>query len=129
MIHKDVLLHFIGEMASYVLESKPQRMVISLHIEKDGLHLCIIDTTKRTDEELEKLRKDLNPDKRPELAEYYGQLAGSAMVGEGRLNLVGLQIKCGTVTKRPEGTMIDLWIGSDRFDPELFSIPKKDTDS
>ena len=43
MKRKDLILHLIGEISSYILEEDPMRMVISLHQEKDGLHLSILD--------------------------------------------------------------------------------------
>ena len=51
MNRKDFILHLIGEISSYILEENPMRMVISLHQEEDGLHLCVIDDNHHTDEE------------------------------------------------------------------------------
>ncbi len=122
---KEFILHLIGEMAKFVLDSNPSRMVISLHQEQDGLHLAILDNVKRDEQELEAIRAALNPQKRPELSEYYGIMAGQDLLGNSRLNLVGWQIKHADVFSTQEGTKIDLWLGSERFDASVFSIPKK----
>ena len=125
MKRKDVILHLIGEVAHFVLDADPMRMVISLHQEADGLHLAIFDDTARSDEELEKIRASLNSGRRPELAGYYGSMAGYDMLGEARLDLIGWQIKEASVRRTDEGTEIDLWMGGDRFNPESFSLSQK----
>ncbi len=122
MKRKDFVLHLIGEIAHYVLDADPMRMVISLHQEKDGLHLAVIDSVPREEEELESIRRSLNNAPRPEMAEYYGSMAGYDSLGSARLNLIGWQVKGADVTSTSNGTKIDLWLGGDRFDPESFSI-------
>jgi hypothetical protein len=122
---KEFILHLLSEIANFVLESAPSRMVISLHQEPDGLHLCIVDNTERSDEELATISKALNPVERPELSDYYGKSAGTDLGGRARLNLIGWQVKQGDVTRVDKGTKIDLWLGSDRFDSTQFSIPVK----
>jgi len=122
---KEYILHLIGEMAKFILDSNPTRMVISLHREEDGLHLAILDNVPRSEEELEKIRLALNAPKRPELAEYYGIMAGQDLMGNSRLNLVGWQVKHADVSRTQEGMKIDLWLGGERFDSSYFSIPKK----
>ena len=125
MKRTDFLLHLISEMAHYMLDADPSRLVVSLHQEADGLHLAVFDDTSRSDEELDTIRKALkNPD-RPELAGYYSAMAGFDMLGAARLDLVGWQIKAATVGRTNSGTQIDLWMGGDRFDPEKFSISEK----
>lgn len=125
MKRTDFLLHLISEVAHFVLDADPSRMVISLHQEEDGLHLSIFDDTPRDAAELDSIRASLkNPD-RPELAGYYGSMAGYDMLGAARLDLIGWQIKGATVGKTSNGTQIDLWMGGDRFDPDQFSLSKK----
>lgn len=125
MRRKDFILHLIGEVAHYILDSDPTRMVISLHQEEDGLHLAILDDNKRSEEDLSQIRSALNNARRPELAGYYGSMAGSDMIGAARLNLIGWQVKHGDVASTQSGTKIDLWLGGDRFDPNHFSIPNE----
>ena len=72
MRRRDLITHVISEISSYVLEADPMRMVISLHQEEDGLHISVMDDATHTDEEIEQMEKDLNSQKRPELAGYYG---------------------------------------------------------
>ncbi len=122
---KEYILHLLGEISNYVLEGKPSRMVISLHQEEDGLHLCVLDSTVRKDEELRSMSTALNTSVRPELADYYGSMAGSDLVGSARLNLIGWQVKRADVTRTDSGTKIDLWLGSERFDSSRFSMPQK----
>lgn len=122
MKRTDFLLHLISEVAHYVLDADPMRMVISLHQEEDGLHLAVMDDTSRDDEELDAIRLSLTNPGRPELAGYYGTMAGFDMLGSARLDLIGWQIKAATVDRTNSGTRIDLWLGGDRFDPEKFSI-------
>ena len=118
----DFLLHLISEAAHFVLDADPNRMVISLHQEEDGLHLSLFDDKRRNEEELESIRDSLKHQDRPELAGYYGSMAGYDMLGAARLNLIGWQIKAATVRDTGSGTQIDLWLGGDRFDPEKFSL-------
>jgi len=120
---KDYIMHLVAEISNFILESRPSRMVISLHQEKDGLHLSILDDTIRNDEAMATIHQSLNMPLRPELAEYYGSMAGSDLIGAARLNLIGWQVKRADVTRIPKGTKIDLWLGSDRFDSEKFSMP------
>lgn len=121
---KEYIMHLLAEMSNYILEAKPNRMVISLHQEDDGLHLCVLDSVRRPDEELEAMRKALNATVRPELADYYGSMAGSDLVGAARLNLIGWQIKHADVSSSDSGTKVDLWLGSDRFDSSRFTLPR-----
>ncbi len=123
MNKKEFLLHLIGEMSNFFLEGNPAKMVISLHQEPDGLHLAIFDDHERSDEELDLVRSALNNSRRPELAGYYGNLAGFDFLGGARLDLVGWQIKHADVGRIDRGTRIDLWLGGSGFDPTNFSIP------
>lgn len=125
MKRKDLLLHLIGEISSYILDGDPMRMVISLHQEKDGLHLCIIDDNEHTDKEIEKMDRALNSRKRPELAGYYGAMTGQDLLGSSRLNLLGWQLKHCDVSRTDNGIKIDLWLGGDGFDSKKFTIPDK----
>ena len=122
MKRREFVIHLISEIAHYVLDADPMRMVVSLHQEEDGIHLAVFDDTMRSDEELESIRAALRNPGRPELAGYYGSMAGSDMLGSARLNFIGWQIKGATVGRTDEGTQIDLWLGGKRFDPERFSI-------
>lgn len=126
MKRKDFILHLIGEISSYILEGDPMRMVISLHQEHDGLHLCIIDDNEHSDEEIETIDKALNSRKRPELAGYYGAMTGKDLLGSSRLNLLGWQLKHSDVTRTGSGIKIDLWLGGDRFDSKKFTIPDQE---
>ncbi len=123
---KEYIMHLLTEISNFVLESSPNRMVISLHQESDGLHLAVLDDKERPDAELERIRGALNRQTRPELAEYYGAMAGSDLVGAARLNLIGWQVKHADVDRTAEGTKIDLWLGGDRFDSKRFNLPRKD---
>ncbi|MFO7976276.1 MAG: hypothetical protein R6V12_16765 [Candidatus Hydrogenedentota bacterium] len=123
---KEYVLHLLGEISNFVLECHPSRMVISLHQEADGLHLCVMDDCNRSDEELAAMIAALDASERPELAEYYGSMGGTDLVGEARLNLIGWQVKHAEVTRAEGGTKIDLWLGGERFDPTQFNIPQKE---
>jgi hypothetical protein len=101
-------------------------MVISLHQESDGLHLCVVDNHPRSDEELAELAAGLDATERPELSEYYGSMGGTDLVGKARLNLIGWQIKHADIDRTPNGTKIDLWLGSDRFDSSQFTLPDEE---
>lgn len=122
MQRTEFLIHLISEVAHFVLDAEPMRMVISLHQEQDGLHLAIIDDTERSDDEIASIRESLRNPGRPELAGYYGSMAGYDMLGAARLDLVGWQIKGATVGRTGSGTKIDLWMGGDRFNPDHFSL-------
>ena len=124
MKRKDLILHLIGEISSYILDEDPMRMVISLHQEEDGLHLCVIDDNEHSDEEISRMEKALNSRKRPELAGYYGAMTGHDLLGSSRLNLLGWQIKHSDVTRTGNGIKIDLWLGGDSFDSCQFNIPE-----
>lgn len=126
MKRKDLILNLIGEISNYLLDDNPMRLVISLHQEEDGLHLCILDDTKHSEDELESMKKALNSRKRPELAEYYGAMTGHDMLGSARLDLLGWQIKHSDVTQSDSGIKIDLWFGSEKFQSHKFSIPVKE---
>jgi len=124
MRNKEFLMHLLAEVSNFVLERDPRRVVISLHHEADGAHLCIVDDCVRTEEELASIAAALRPEAaRPELADYYGSMGGSDLLGNARLNLIGWQIKRGDVARTAKGTKIDLWLGSDRFDSSRFTIP------
>lgn len=126
MKRKDFLGRLIGEVTNFLLEGNPLRMVVSLHQEDDGAHVSFFDDRKRTDEELEKINQALNPKHhRPELAEYYGLMAGHDMAWGARLKLIGWQIKHASVDNSDSGLRIDLWLGSDAFNPDNFSLHKK----
>lgn len=124
MQNKEYLLTLIGEISNYILESQPHRMVISLHQQEDGMHLAVMDDHVRSDTDLEDISKALNTAARPEMADYYGSMGGSDMLGAARLRLVGWKIKHADVSRTQEGTKIDLWLGSERFDASYFTIPK-----
>lgn len=126
MRRKDFVLHLIGEISSYILEGDPMRMVISLHQEKDGIHLCIIDDNEHSDKEIEEMNRALNSRKRPELAGYYGAMTGHDLLGSSRLNLLGWQMQHSEVNRTGNGIKIDLWLGGDSFDSRQFSMPDKE---
>jgi len=126
MNRRDFILHLISELSHFVLDADPTRMVISLHQEAHGFHLAIIDDTERDEQELNGIRLALNKSQRPELAGYYGSMAGYDLLGEARLDLIGWQIKHADVSSTGKGTRIDLWLGSDEFDPTDFTIPTND---
>ncbi|QEN07997.1 hypothetical protein EXM22_08375 [Oceanispirochaeta crateris] len=123
MKRKDLILNLIGEISNYLLDENPMRLVVSLHQEEDGLHLCILDDNKHTEDELDSMRKALNSRKRPELAEYYGAMTGHDMLGSARLDLLGWQVKHSDVVQTDSGIKIDLWFGGDRFQSHQFTIP------
>lgn len=129
MKKKEYLLHLIGEISNFILDSGPNRMVVSLHQEEDGIHLAFLDDNFRSDKELEEIRSNLNSGGRPELAGYYGSMAGQDLLGEARLNLIGWQVKHADVSVTDSGTRIDLWLGGEGFDPARFSIPGKHKNS
>jgi len=117
MKHKEIITQLMAEVSKYILESEPSRLVISLHQETDGLHLVVLDNILRDAEELQKVEKYLNPVYRPELAEYYGSMAETDVLGTSRLGLIGWQIKHAEVSRTEEGTKIDMFIGSENFEP------------
>lgn len=124
MKHRNELaLHLISEVVHYILESDPNRVVVSIHLENDGFHLTILDDIERSDEEIENMTKSLHTARRPELEGYYGSLAGLETLGHARLNLVGWQIKHGEASRREGGSRIDLWLGGENFDAGKFNIP------
>ncbi len=126
MKRKDIILQLLSEMSSYILEGDPQRLVISLHQEENGLHLCVLDSNEHGDEEIEKMEKALNSQKRPELASYYGAMTGHDLLGSTRLDLLGWQVKHADVSRTDSGIKIDLWMGGDEFESKHFSIPEKE---
>ncbi len=123
MKRKEFLGRLIGELTNFILEGNPLRMVVSLHQEEDGAHVSIFDDHKRSEKELEMIRSALNPKaRRPELAEYYGLMAGHDMTWEARLKLIGWQVKHASVQNSDSGIQIDLWLGSDAFNPADFTL-------
>ncbi len=123
MKKRELLVHLISELSSYFLQDKPRQMVISLHQEEDGIHLAVTDDRKRSEEEMAAIEHSLNSARRPELAGYYGEMAGHDLLGSARLNLIGWQIKHADVLRLEEGGMLlNLWIGGEGFEPEKFNM-------
>ena len=123
MKRREFLVHLIGEVANFMLQGDPGKMVISLHQEADGIHLAVLDNRKRSDAEIKDMERSLNTARRPELAGYYGEMAGHDLLGSARLNLVGWQIKHADVARTPEdGVMLNLWIGGEDFEYRKFSL-------
>ncbi|MDD3424234.1 MULTISPECIES: hypothetical protein [Sphaerochaeta] len=127
MKRKEFLGRLIGEVTNFLLEGNPLRLVVSLHQEDDGAHISFFDDRPRSEEEIQRIYNSLNPQKsRPELAEYYGLMAGHDMAWDARLKLIGWQIKHASVDNSDSGLRIDLWLGSDAFNPENFTLNKKE---
>lgn len=125
MKRKEFLGRMIGEVTNFLLDGNPLRLVVSLHQEDDGAHISFFDDKIRTPEEIKRIYNALNPQKsRPELAEYYGLMAGHDMAWDARLKLIGWQIKAASVENSDSGIKIDLWLGSDAFNPEDFTLDK-----
>lgn len=123
MKRREFIVHLIGEVSSFILQGEPDKMVISLHQEPDGIHLAVIDDRVRSDAEIKNIEHSLNAARRPELAGYYGEMAGHDLLGASRLNLVGWQIKGAEVTRTAEGgLMLNLWIGGEGFEYGKFSL-------
>lgn len=125
MNRREFILKLITEIAHYILEAGPMRMVISLHQEEDGLHLAILDNVQRDETELGKIRRSLNDPGRPELAGYCGSMAGYDSLVSARLNLIGLQVEGADANSTQSDTKIDLLLGGDRFNPASFSIEER----
>ena len=124
MKNKEYVMHITSELLNFFLEDYPRNMNINLHQEDSGLHICIIDSNQRTPEELKAIDAALNTTARPELAEYYGTMGGSDLLGKARLNIFGWQVKYAHITHSEQGTHLDLWLGGDDFDESLFHIPE-----
>ncbi len=123
MKRREFIVHLISEISSFILQDQPRKMVVSLHQEADGIHLAVIDDRPRTDAEIKDIELSLNASRRPELAGYYGEMAGHDLLGSARLNLVGWQIKHADVMKTPEGgIMLNLWIGGEGFEYSKFTL-------
>jgi hypothetical protein len=123
MKRKEFLSRLIGEVTAFLLEGNPLRLVVSLHQEEDGAHITFFDDQQRSEAQIQKIREALNPRRiRPELADYYGSMAGSSLNIDSRLKLIGWQIKQATVANSESGIKIDLWLGSDAFNPENFTV-------
>ncbi|MDC7246602.1 MAG: hypothetical protein PQJ47_11935 [Sphaerochaetaceae bacterium] len=126
MKRKDFLNNLIAEVTNFMLEGNPLRLVVSLHQESDGAHLSFFDDRKRNEAELMKIRKALNPvHNRPELAGYYGMMTGHDSSWDARLKLIGWQVKHASVNNSDSGLQIDLWLGSDAFNPADFTIDQR----
>lgn len=119
----EMIVKIISEVAHFVLQDDPNRMVISLHKEKDGIHLAIFDDKKRTKKEIEDIKRLISIGQRPELSGYYGNLAGNNLLGEARLELIGWQVKYIDVNQTDEGLKIDIWVGSEEFEKDKFTMP------
>jgi hypothetical protein len=123
MKRHELYVQLISELANYLLHGNPKKMVISMHLESDGFHIAAIDDRPRTDKDIADIEHGLMMHKRPELASYYGTMVGQDLLGSSRLELIGFQIKGVKVERIPEGgVMINLWIGSEDFDPAMFTI-------
>ena len=124
MKNKEYVMHVTSELLNFFLEDYPRNMNINLHQEDSGLHIGIIDSNQRSADELKAIDAALNTTARPELAEYYGTMGGSDLLGKARLNIFGWQVKYAHVSHSAQGTHLDLWLGSDDFDESLFEIPE-----
>ncbi len=124
MKQEEMIVKIISEVSHFVLSGDPSRMVISLHKEKGGIHLAIFDDIKRTDKEIEELKRIISIGQRPELSGYYGNLAGNNLLGEARLDIIGWQVKYIDINPTNDGLKIDIWIGSEEFDKDKFTIPE-----
>lgn len=120
----EMIVKIISEVAHFILQEDPNRMVISLHKEKGGIHLAILDDKKRSKKEIENLKRTISIGQRPELSGYYGNLAGNNLLGEARLDLIGWQVKFIDLNETRDGLKIDIWVGSEDFDNDKFNIPK-----
>jgi hypothetical protein len=126
MKRHDLYVQLISELANYLLRNNPKKMVISLHLENDGFHIVAIDDRYHSDEEIAEIEQGLKMHQRPELASYYGTMLGRDLLGDARLELIGYHVKGAKVEKIPEGgIMINLWVGSDDFNPAMFTIDEK----
>ena len=127
MKRQEYLIHLISEVASFILQGDPRKLVISLHQEEDGVHFAAIDDRQRSDSEIRQIEHTLNAARRPELVGYYGSMVGHDLLGSARLNLVGWQIKHADVARTPEGgMMLNIWVGGEGFDFDKFSIDAPD---
>lgn len=125
MKNKEYVMHLLAEINNYVLERHPGHMSLVLDQDDEGLHLEVRDDIFRSSEEIEKMHKALNSTVRPELAEYYGAMGGSDLIGAARLNLLGWQIKKAEVSSSEAGTVINLWLGSERYTGNSSAASKK----
>ncbi|MCG8571809.1 MAG: hypothetical protein MJB14_16860 [Spirochaetes bacterium] len=127
MDKRELIHHLICEVSAYVLKKEPMRMVVSLHQEEDGFHLAIIDDNTYSDDEIKDIEKAFNSEKRPELAGYYGEMTGQGFFGNFRLDLLGWKVKHADIKRvNKKGININLWMGSERFQSDKFTIPSID---
>lgn len=118
-MRKDLILHLLGGIGNYLLSETPKRMIIAIHPDPDGLHICVQDDNTRTEEEVNRMREALNSEKRPELAAYYGAMTGHDLLGTTRLNLLGWQVKHADVRRTKRGVRIDIWVGGEAFEGHI----------
>ncbi len=126
---QDLIVNLIGEMSNYVLKRNPKKMMISLHQEQEGMHLCVVDNSTYSDEEIADLEKMMNSEKRPELSGYYGEMMGHDFLGKSRLDLIGWQVKQVDISRWGEGIMMDIWMGGSNFQSSQFNMDKKNKKS
>ncbi|MCX8058610.1 MAG: hypothetical protein N3A58_04255 [Spirochaetes bacterium] len=124
MKNQELISQIVSEILHFLLSFDPKNIVISVHQEKDGVHICIIDDLKRSKEEIEKIKNSLYAEYRPEVAGYYGNLIGYDLLGKTNLSLLGWDVKyINFEDTKKDGIKIDIWIGSSEFDPKKFTIP------
>lgn len=124
MKNQELISQIVSEILHFILSFNPKNVVISVHQEKDGVHICIIDDLKRTKEEIEKIKSSFYNENRPEVAGYYGNLIGYDLIGKTNLSLLGWEVKyINFEDTKKDGIKIDIWLGSSEFDPKKFTIP------
>jgi len=104
---REKLQGIVKELMSNSLDADATDVDVSVKIEKDKTVITVKDNgSGMNPEAADQVRKVLHQERRDEIENYYGILAGNSMTASG-LNLVGMLVDDATVESRlGEGTSI-----------------------
>ena len=107
---KQKITHLVDELLHYVLETKPEKVVITIQDLPDRVQMSIEQVgTPCNEQESRRVECLLNAPQRNELRDYYSGLAGEEDCGSCNLRVVRMLIDGGHIEPTERGTRLTVW--------------------
>ena len=107
---KQRITHLMDELLHYMLESEPEKVIITIEDLSDRVQMSIDQVGMPcSEQECRRVERLLNAPRRNELRDYYVGLAGEEDCGSCNMRVVRMLIDGGHIEPTEQGTRLTVW--------------------